>query len=674
MMIRKKFKGLKPYDGKIKTRNIFGFDIETFGNKNEFYCVSIVGKDYSFFTYDINEFIKELHNYKLFRNSYICASNLGFDFFGIFSNFENTFKTFNIIDRAGSLIYAETYISRNKDDLNFYKNPQDKKHYVKLVFIDTFNYISFPVYKLGEILKIPKLPSPKSLGRLPQNKQEQDELKTYNLRDSEITYKYMEFLQEQINKLGGSLQITISSTALDIFRRKFLKSFWSQNKRSVINREYKAYYGGRTETFKRGYFTRFNNNNKRINSFDVNSLYPYVMKEFYFPFPSNAIEVKILNIDLIYNYDGVGYFELIAPDSLDIPYLPVKLDKLLFPLGIIKGYYTFFDIRESLKLGYKIISFGEGHYYKKKFRPFKDYVTDLYKLRMKFKKEKSQNEIVVKLLLNSLYGKFGFNYSNKETLFHFENINKEIDKGNSILPTKHKNIYRSITNLNSFIPKYVFPILSASVTSYARFVMYKHYKNVGIKHLYYTDTDCVFTDKTINTSSELGKMKLENSFTKLVLVRPKLYYGKTREGNDIIKVKGDNSAKNKTFKELHNNILDNDLILKSNNKRFIKLRTALQDKYKINQVIDMIKEMDLNDSKREWLKDFDMLPQESKPLTLTDFDYLNKSKSYFESSKDWIDNNIKEIDSDLLDINSIGKDITKKEFIKNELYFAKNNL
>jgi DUF4097 and DUF4098 domain-containing protein YvlB len=84
--------------------------------------------------------------------------------------------------------------------------------------------------------------------------------------------------------------------------------------------------------------------------------------------------------------------------------------------------------------------------------------------------------------------------------------------------------------------------------------------------------------------------------------------------------------------------------------------------------------MNLNDSKREWLKDFDMLPQESKPLNLTDFDYLNKSKRYFESSKDWIDNNIKEIDSDLLDIKSIGKDITIKEFIKNEIYFSKNNL
>jgi hypothetical protein len=672
-MIRKKFKGLNPYNGNIKIKNIFGFDIETIGTKNNFYCVSIVGKDYSFFTYDINEFIKELHNYKLFQNSYICATNLAFDFFGIFSNFENTFKTFNIIDRAGSLIYAETYISRNKDDLNFYKNPQDKKHYVKLVFLDTFNYISFPVHELGKILNIPKLESPNCLGRLPINKQEQEELKIYNLRDSEITFKYMEFLQEQINNLGGSLQVTISSTALDIFRRKFLKSFLSQNKRSVINREYKSYYGGRTETFKRGFFNP-SKYKKTIKSYDVNSLYPYVMKEFYFPFPSNAIEVKTLNTDLIHKYDGVGYFELIAPDFLDIPYLPVKLDKLLFPLGIIKGYYTFFDIRESLKIGYKIRSFGEGHYYKKKFRPFKDYVTDLYKLRMKFKKEKSKNEIVIKLLLNSLYGKFGFNYSNKETLFHFDNINKEIDKENSIIPTKHKNIYRSITNLNSFIPKYVFPILSAYVTSYARFVMYKHYRNVGIKHLYYTDTDCVFTDKTLNTSSELGQMKLENSFNKLVLIRPKFYIGTTQDRKDIIKIKGDNLAKHKTFNEIYQNIIDNDLLFKSNNKRFIKLRTALQDKYKINEVIQINKEMNLNDSKREWLKDFDMLPQESKPLNLTDFDYLNKSKRYFESSKDWIDNNIKEIDSDLLDIKSIGKDITIKEFIKNEIYFSKNNL
>jgi len=177
-------KGLYPLKGKVKTRAIFGFDIETYKKNKGFLCASIVGKNYTFFTRTKEKFIKELTSNRLFENCYICATNLLFDFCGIFS-LHYMLNKFSVTERHGSLIYAKTYINKNPNDNNLYssttldymiasKEIKDKKNFYPITFIDSGNFLKMSVKQLGEIVKLPKYNSPIRLGFKPRNKKEWD--------------------------------------------------------------------------------------------------------------------------------------------------------------------------------------------------------------------------------------------------------------------------------------------------------------------------------------------------------------------------------------------------------------------------------------------------------------------------------------------------------------------
>lgn len=598
-------KGLRRLKGRVKKVKIFAFDIETINNNKDFYCGSIVGKDYKFFTWNKKDFIKEITSNQIFRNSSIFATNLMFDFYCLFDILDSL-QDFKIIERGGNLILASSYIKYDSKDDNFYKNPENKKDYYKINFYDSWNHIKLSVANMGKILKMPKMEKPKFLGNKAKTKKDKDYIKAYNIQDSYITYKFMEKLQEDYNDLGGNLKATISSTSLDIFRRKYLKDFWKQPKKDDIIASYKAYYGGRTETFKRGCFSK--NNYGNIHSYDVNSLYPYCLSKFKYPYINEySYRKKVLSED-IESFEGFCQIHLKTPKVLDIPLLPVKSDKLLFPLGEIKGYYDFVSIRKALSLGYEITEIGEGLVFENTFNPFKSYINSMYKLRNKFKANNDKREIAVKLAMNSFYGKFGYRYYDKEFLGTLEDYDDNV----SMFPTSHKDIYRFIKDEDSNIPSYVFPIFPLYVTSYARSVMFDYFKKVGYDKVFYTDTDCIFTTRKMNTGNELGELKLENKFNELILIKPKFYSGIT-DDKTIVKVKGLHGAID-SYSKFKDMVKKDDF--KATRTHFRKLRSAIgfKDKW-VNQTFEQLKEMQLEDNKRIWEKNkFTLKPQDSKPI------------------------------------------------------------
>ena len=89
--------GLRPLKGKVKPIKIFGFDIETYNNNKNFCCGSIVGDNYCKFFRDKQEMINDFSSNRNFRNSYLVATNLMFDFFGLF-DIEEAINKFNIIE------------------------------------------------------------------------------------------------------------------------------------------------------------------------------------------------------------------------------------------------------------------------------------------------------------------------------------------------------------------------------------------------------------------------------------------------------------------------------------------------------------------------------------------------------------------------------------------------
>lgn len=594
---------LKPLFSKhLKMKNLIGFDIETHGENNEFYMAGLFFQDGTYKSfYSQEELIKEFLNKEYYNNTYIVATNLAFDYAGSFFNTKMWNKGETIL--ANGRLLSVTFTNSNKR---------------RLTLIDSMNHAPFSVAKMGEILNIPKLPKPNALGKIPKNRWEREELETYNKRDCEVTLRFMELLTKGYYEAGGKLKITIASTALDIFRRKYLRQTIykedSQLGYSVKKQIFQSYYGGRTEVFTRG--SVYN-----VKQYDINSLYPSVMLNEY-PNPKTVVHKQQGSIDIIERYEGITFVKLFCPD-MKYPLLPYRVDgKLLFPTGNIEGFYTHVELRKAFSLGYHLRELGETIYYKKTFYPFKEYVLDLYAKRLEYKSIKHPNEIVYKLCLNSLYGKFATKNFHDTTFFNKEYLtDDEIDKVRS-----NPDVFMKDDNNGMIIKKleceesYVIPILSSYTTSYARLKIYDY---IVEHNALYCDTDCVITYDDIFETKELGGMKLEHDsiIEKAILVKPKMYYLKLSNGKEVLKLKGvprmvmvNGEEKVISIQEFIS-ILNNNPI---NYVKFTKLKEGVRRNLIPNSKQYITKDLKLDDNKRCWLERFDKETfEESTPLCIT---------------------------------------------------------
>ncbi len=585
---------LKPARQRLFKGKIYGFDIETYNKNKSFLCASIFfDKNNKWVFYDKQKLIDFLKT-KRFRNSHIVATNLSFDFFGTFYNTKEV-KNFQLLFRGSSLIYAKTFI-RGK---NFHKTAcltkkvEGKTVKIKgkqgerIVFIDTTNYAQMSVEKLGQILKLPKLEHPKFLGKKPKNKKQWDEMILYNLRDSEISKMYMEFLYKSFAELGASHKLTISSTAMSLFRNKYMKFYdvYYRHEPDELLEIFKAYYGGRTEAFSRGLI-------KDYNYYDFNSLYPDVMRN-KFPNPNAKRITYKNNLEYIKKYEGVSDVDVFCPD-MKYPFLPYRTkDKLMFPVGKFRGWHSHVELRKCLTLGYKILKVYKTYYYKYDCEPFKDYVSDNYKLRKKFVKEKNPMEQVVKLLMNSLYGKFGQKFIDRDEWQPFNHTLEELNKLKFF--ERHGDFIRikkDFTEPSAFC----IPIWALYVTAYGRIKIYDAVKK---SDAIYCDTDSIVTKSKLKTSDELGDLKLEMKIRHGIIVKPKFYAVVDSDRKEFVKIKG--LGKRLTFNEF-NRFLKSPKITYM---KFMKFKESIRRGFIPNEIIDMIKKMDLEDNKRQWVGKFD---------------------------------------------------------------------
>jgi hypothetical protein len=78
--------------------------------------------------------------------------------------------------------------------------------------------------------------------------------------------------------------------------------------------------------------------------------------------------------------------------------------------------------------------------------------------------------------------------------------------------------------------------IASAITAYARIHM-SQFKNNPNFNLYYSDTDSIYIDKPLPpefiSSTELGKLKLENVLNDAIFLAPKVYYLETIEGKKI---------------------------------------------------------------------------------------------------------------------------------------------
>lgn len=567
----------------IKQHLFASFDVETIISKDNvasfyFGSVSFQDRNMTFFEQKkMQRFILSLDGYS------VVATNLQFDFFSLFPQNKGLYKNMDFVMHNSRLL-AIRYKTQKAD----------------ILFLDTLNYASFSVSKMGYIIKCRKFRSPSYMGdRKSRTKEEKAYFIKYNVRDAIISRKFMEKFQKITLSLGCELRLTSPASSLDLWKRKY----YDQKNYPLVQPDLKslenirkAYYGGRTEAFKRGLFTT------PYKLYDINSMYAFCMLN---KFPRSDTLFIRHNPDTaeLGKYPGVTYCSIRAPIDLIYPFLPFRnaANKLLFPLGVWKGWYSNLELSKALQLGYKIKPI-KGYFYKKQYLPFKDFILDLYKRRLA---EKDFN-IVYKLFMNSLYGKFAQKYDEIDRIVPIEALTDalrkkvyktdqwDIQDGFLIYPEKQKP------------SPHCNPIYSVYITAYARILLYDYivrYKAI------YCDTDSIITDQKIPESADLGKMKLETNIKRLLIIRPKTYHiiGK----KEILKAKGVNRADRAAFE----NIIKG---LPIPQWKFIKFKESIRRKMKINRKIDFFKVIGLEDEKRDWKgRSFDPLRnQESVPLII----------------------------------------------------------
>ena len=350
--------------------------------------------------------------------------------------------------------------------------------------------------------------------------------------DFKITPKLKEYLKydcislyELLTKFYNEfdvndVKLTIASTAFNILlkdetKRKALANYITKDDEIEIR---KAYKGGRCEVYKR--------QGKNLYKYDVNSMYPFVMKTFQYPAGDMVKVTNKRQIDIYINtlkYIGTVKANIKAPKQ-HIPYLVKKdetLNKLIAPIGSWTDYITTFEYQEALKRGYEI-DIIKAYLYKKQENHFKDYVDHYYNIKKTSTGAKKQ---IAKLMLNSVYGKFAQKRTNDKivTLSHI------IEKKLNLSDFKPLGSKMYIKEETYFYDRRINPILSIFVTAYARHVLYLGIENIINKggEVYYADTDAIITniklDDEFISCTELGKWDLEKEIKEYIGIEPKLY-------------------------------------------------------------------------------------------------------------------------------------------------------
>lgn len=372
---------------------------------------------------------------------------------------------------------------------------------------------------------------------------------------------------------------TLSSLAFAIFRLKFLKNVRIPIIIGSIYDDLKqSYTGGSTEMYipcidnnileKRKGILDDIKNKLKIFWYDVNSLYPYSMKKFmpaaFFNKETNTNYISYFEGDIfLKDNNAYGFFEVevTAPDFLEHPILQLKFNTSLLkllakgirtisPLGKWKGMYYSEEIENAKKIGYKF-KVIKGYLFDKQ-EIFNNYINELYKIKESYSKNDPWY-LIAKLLMNSLYGRFGMNpILDNHIIIDDEELEDYIDEYevNNIIQFNNKKLlisYIDKTALNKKLLKFakknvpnVSVAIASAITANSRIFM-SQFKNIPNLKIYYTDTDSLFTNKPLNKifiGKELGKFKLENIFNDAVFLGPKVYGGITDTGIEIVKIKG----------------------------------------------------------------------------------------------------------------------------------------
>lgn len=371
-----------------------------------------------------------------------------------------------------------------------------------IVFLDIMNWFVESLAKTGERIGIPKL-------KIDFETCSDEYLNTYCKRDVEIELANFKQLIKFLEANSvARLCYTRGSTAMAAYLlRHYHKRIYIHNNKQAIQLERDSYRGGRTECFYLGAL-----NSENYYTLDVNSLYPFVMR-------NNPYPVKYQKL---YHNPKIAVIRDLLPDSAIVAEVLIDTDeavyavrrgRTIFPTGKFWVTLTTPELVYALEHNH-ILELGDAVSYEQA-NIFKSYVDRFYGLRQEFKSAGvAEYEELCKKMLNSLYGKFGQkadvwvkigespNEPDRVEVCYVSGLNN---------PKAIRYLLGEIFELKGYEETFdSFPAIPSHVSAYARLHLWSLMKQAGEGNYFYCDTDSLVVN-------EAGLCNLENQIDKVCL-------------------------------------------------------------------------------------------------------------------------------------------------------------
>jgi hypothetical protein len=415
---------------------------------------------------------------------------------------------------------------------------------------DSLNIYSQPgmsaLADLGRMLGFPK-------GTDPGVTAPRAERVTYCQRDVEILRRAMFTWWDFCADLDfGYCAFTTAGQAMNAFRHRFMGDEVPiiDHRPRAAALERLAYCGGRTDAMYVGAFT------EHVDAYDVNSMYPYVMRDRLYP-------VELVTMNRHYNAtvddirdriaQGFGCIATVRIRTTE-PLYPRKGERLYFPVGEFVTTLCTESLSRALSRGDLISIEGDVAYYR--MAPlFRGWVDELYALRMRYRSEGNDvYDRLCKLIMNALYGKFGqmtpdwtdidmSNSAVRDALVTMRDMGlatlRVVAEGSA--PVNLRIIGERAEQQTERTEAYnAMCAVAAHVTDYARNWLWEFVHTAGAVNVLYVDTDSLYVNAIGSArlrglvSNDLGALKLERSSPEGMIIHGVKDY----VIGDIIKRKG----------------------------------------------------------------------------------------------------------------------------------------
>lgn len=502
-----------------------------------------------------------------FEGTHVWAHAGGrFDHRFLLPEFQKRGYHFNVAMSGGSIVILRVW--------------NDEK---TIIFADSFRIMPNALKAIGKTVGLEKIEVDRS--RI-ENLSEK-EAKEYCFRDCEITLRGLQCMRDALGSVNADFAFTLASIASRWVRRGDSID-WYRMKARTEEREKQikqaeefcepAYYGGRTEMFRRGTIKG------PIYYYDIVSSYPTSM-QFELPLyfkgfvspdkktPNKEDTIKFLN------HPGVTEAWVSIPNTRIGP-LPVRYGgRLIFPCGEnigrieslefpdncpccytplrsfvcrtcsknfprehwIPGRWTNVELLEAMKHGVKVFPIKQARYVGVPF--LKPFVQTFYNLRQQAKDHNdSFKSYAYKICLNSLYGKL-VETVHRTSYGNFEkDVENLVSAGAYVEATETPDIFKC----ESYSEGAFRHVAAGSyVTALSRIRLLDglvRARKLGGRVLY-CDTDSIMTDVELESSglvgNKLGNWQKEHVFEEVEILLPKVYRAvDSKTKKEIFRCKG----------------------------------------------------------------------------------------------------------------------------------------